>query len=392
MDDEPAVPPIVVFLPGLENSEVNSSLRLAELITLNLTRGPGTYAVEPAPADPAGSPALTDHRRVVRSGSGPVLDLCTADYRTNLRHTSVAGEGIWASIKQVLLGVLYFLSCVKLIWGARRKAKSGLAKTQLWFGFGAAVLLLAWVGVAGYAVAVALDLRPALVTDSERVQDAIALGLTATATWLVLKGRPKLDEATDMIRQVIDYARRQRIVVGATNALRDVLDRILEQDPTRKVHVMGYSFGALVAIDTLFPKDSGRPAPDPRYEDNVVSLITIGCPADFMQLYVTDYLEDRSAAVPAIRWVNVFIPGDVFGSNFVDKDDFVDSRTHEGRAVAGVRPESRRYTDEKLSVWNTFTGRGFALHAGYWDVPELGDCLHHVTDVVLAAQPSVRGG
>lgn len=181
-------PPVVVFLPGIIEAEHNTSLRVAELIAADLTEGPGTFAVEPVPAD-GGLEGATDHYRVIRVGDGPIMDLCTADYRPALRRRSVTGDGLWTWLRQLVWALWYFLRSARLVYGARRRAKSRLARAQLMLGSGAAVLLFLGVLATGYAVGVALGLWGELVTTSERIEDAIAVGI-CTARWWAPRPAP----------------------------------------------------------------------------------------------------------------------------------------------------------------------------------------------------------
>ncbi|HEX8391595.1 MAG TPA: hypothetical protein VF665_04480 [Longimicrobium sp.] len=93
-----------------------------------------------------------------------------------------------------------------------------------------------------------------------------------------------------------------------------LLDRIRSRAGVTydRVHLVGYSFGSVVAIDAVYQDSEVNAA-----FDKVVSLTTIGCPADFIRTYYHDYFVNRCAPAHPVRWVNVFSPADVLASNFV---------------------------------------------------------------------------
>jgi hypothetical protein len=102
---------------------------------------------------------------------------------------------------------------------------------------------------------------------------------------------------------------------------------------------------------------------------------------DFLRLYFPGYPADRECHVRAdMPWDNIFIPADVFGSNFSDRTDTAVAVADAPGAVllAGRRPTSRQYTDQRLTIFNVFLARGFATHTGYWVKPNRANCLHMV--------------
>jgi hypothetical protein len=81
----------------------------------------------------------------------------------------------------------------------------------------------------------------------------------------------------------------------------------------RKIHIVAYSFGSVLALDSFFP--AGR-LPGKRI-GNVQTLITIGCPFDMIRTFWPEYYEHRFALPgPMVDWINVYSPLDVLGSNF----------------------------------------------------------------------------
>lgn len=390
------LPPAVLYLPSLAQSPANSASRIAELIAIKATKREGRYTAEEVRSP---SVCLTDGRRLVRDGSAPVLDIYTVDYRPLLKLPGVAGTGVGAALQRLAFTLVYFIRSLALVLSARRRAKSPIAKWQLIIGFGAVILLLLSVVFTALAVLAALGLWDEPVV-SGNVADAIALGATAFTTWVFFNVRPAVRRAATLIEQLLDYAEDERHAAGVTGILDSALDELLEVDPDRKVHLLGYSLGALVAMDFLFPRKSLLQPLDERHARAIQTLVTIGCPVDFIRLYMPRYTQERDARAPDVCWTNVYIPADVFGSNLVDGDDYAEAadagagasgqEVKSGRQpllqeilIAGQRPCSERYTSERLTFRNIWGRRGFLSHGGYWDEPERENCLHLVMRKVM---------
>ena len=144
--------------------------------------------------------------------------------------------------------------------------------------------------------------------------------------------KEQIRDAATEYASVIDYVahdRRKPTVAGNFAAL---LESVLESGvPYRRVHVLAYSFGSIVAIDCLFQ----RQEPPERFK-RIDALVTVGSPFDIIRSFWPEYFAGRQCAgAEAPRWLNVFSPDDVMSSNFRD-----DSRP-DATASAGVPTGAR---------------------------------------------------
>ena len=348
---------------------------------------------------------ITDGRRIVTEGGAPLLDIYTVAYRHTLPVATLdeTKDTVGGRLRLIALQLAYFLRALLLVFNARKRAKSTASKIQLVYGYGMVLALLLLVVFTVLAVLAALGiLSPPRAGGS--FGDAVAIGLTGITTWLLTKVRPAVRQAAAMGQILFDYAdNRGNIAVDVANCVATAVDCVLEKHPERRIFIVGYSLGALAAVDFLFPRISGRSREDPRVRERIAGLVTIGCPVDFIRLFIPTYLAGRKQLVPNLAWTNVFIAADVFGSNFVDGDDSskladrnrvaAEAETPAGGAVAvdvaGLLPsQTVQYTDEVLSFISILRVRGYATHGGYWSVPGSANCLNEVLDMALTSPPS----
>jgi hypothetical protein len=117
---------------------------------------------------------------------------------------------------------------------------------------------------------------------------------------------------TACVGSYLAYGKGRHEIVGMMARLLEHL-RADEKVEYTRIHVVGYSFGSVVAIDCVY-QDSEMSAAF----DAVTTLTTIGCPADFIRTYWRDYFVSRHGTAHGVRWLNVYSPGDVLASNFMD--------------------------------------------------------------------------
>ncbi|MDJ0806283.1 MAG: hypothetical protein QNJ78_05560 [Gammaproteobacteria bacterium] len=187
------------------------------------------------------------------------------------------------------------------------------------------------------------------------------------------------EAATEFVTAVgyIQAAERKQSVNGQLNAL---LEYVLEKQPAyRKVHVLGYSFGSLIALDSLFPRY--RPA---LHLNRVDSLVTIGCPFDMVRIFWPDYFTRRQApSQGGLEWMNIYSRYDVLGSNFRDDDQeqdaeslfevVVEDRATEAPVSARIKLSPRNFAYDlgmqmgKYPLATVLTFKGFRAHQLYWE-------------------------
>ncbi|HWI41258.1 MAG TPA: hypothetical protein VNX25_07190 [Verrucomicrobiae bacterium] len=151
---------------------------------------------------------------------------------------------------------------------------------------------------------------------------------------------------------------------AVTGPLEDLIDHVAHGDYDQR-HIFAYSFGCIVALDALFTR-GGRSG---HHFSAVTSLATIGCPFDVVRHYLPEYFrERRPAASDAQRWINIYSPADVFGSNFRNDGELGEASVGIG---SGSVPENIAYVDavapEKFSWINILFFIGLRAHGMYWE-------------------------
>ena len=378
------LPPVMIYLPGLPYMEWNSTSRIAELMAIKLSNGPGAFAVEDVRSP---SKLLSNGQRIFEVKDGPILDIFMYDYRRRLQLNNSGGTGVVAALRGFAVAFWYFFRAIAFVLNAGKRAKSAVAKWQLVIGFGLVLVLVLSVVLTGSAVLASVGIwKEPIVTGS--AAQAIALGATAFTVWLFFNARLDIQRAATQIEQIIYYAHDERHAAAVTGGLDGALDDLLEAQPCLKVHLFAYSFGALVAVDFLYPRTSLLQSLDKRHAEAIPTLTCAGYPGDVARLFMPHYLEGRQSRVPNLHWANIFNAADVCGSNLIDGTDFAEepNEKDQGAEVANVRPNDVvRYTDEKLTVWNIWGLKGFFSHMGYWDDADNENCLDKVIEEVLPA-------
>lgn len=114
------------------------------------------------------------------------------------------------------------------------------------------------------------------------------------------------------VHYYLKYGEGKQTLTGKLSLL---VEKIAEQENYESFEIHAYSFGSIIAIDTLFPKNSQNV--DLRIKKEITHLTTVGCPFDFLRVYYKHYFENRNQNQTQIKeWVNVKSALDVLSSNF----------------------------------------------------------------------------
>lgn len=384
----PAPPALdaIIYLPGLGAQWYNRSAaavarRIARALDVTSLTGSARFAVDAPRGGAVPTIVRRDAERELR-----VIDVYRVDYRESLiarwEALNLFARAFFLAL--AILANLPRLAEALLRVGGKGKGKRRGETAQLLYALGILALLSIYMGVLAYAVyqAVVAALPEGLREGAPAAGGAAGRRLTLPQLGVVvLTGlgalRPQVREAltsaaVNYLAQV-HYLRlgdRQDAVVGRLTA---VLEEVAERGRYRQIHLLGYSFGSVVAMDALFP--SGRD-PTPRF-GAVDALVTIGCPFDLVRSLWPDYFTDRRA-LPSVphRWLNVHIPTDVLSSDFADVGGgpaAVELGADSAEVAADSAPPRpgriivyTRGVPGKLGFLEWVGLLGFRLHSAYW--------------------------
>lgn len=187
---------------------------------------------------------------------------------------------------------------------------------------------------------------------------------------------------------VISYLRTGRRRAASVGQALALLDSVAAKSPGyERLRVMGYSFGSLVAVDTLFDENATQAG-----LTRVDGLVTIGCPFDLVRAYWPGYFQARHARTSLTEWINVYGPTDVLGSNF--RDDVKEETATAGIQLASgtdVKPLANIVygrTGRNPNVFESLMLEGFKAHRAYWDAehPDETSCFDLVAKQLVSIQ------
>lgn len=138
----------------------------------------------------------------------------------------------------------------------------------------------------------------------------------------------------------------------------DALEAIVESDRYERITIVGYSLGAIVALDATHL----NPRPPPRIKRRISTLVTVACPYDVVATYWPEYFDrDEPSQLAGLPWHNVYSPKDVLGSDFRLLGDRL------------IQPTTNvAYPAVRSAMADTILLGGLFAHSRYW-APEAPD-------------------
>lgn len=388
----------VIYLPSLFGSSditVDAvARRIAVAFDRNQATGRAKYGVsegnEFAFEGTSRTRLITVERHDPGAAAEPFIDVYGLDYRDTLREKYRERTPARQAISILWLLVSLF---PRFVASVTRASKSRGEKFQIALAGGMLLMISVYlVMLIVTAAATALDLAGAMpapapelaaVTDPAAGAGAQFLEFLASlpplqwaqtaiviVTGLGLMSRQGLKQfVTDT---AVDYAagldylstdQKKPTLIGQFSGL---LETIAESDTDYdRIHVIGFSFGSIIAIDCIFQTS----APTPRFE-RISSLITVGSPFDIIRTFWPDYFSGRSKPPGTLQWVNIFSRNDVLSSNFSDKADAeaVEPEIGMGSAKDMLLPTNLHYGGSATRHLNLLErlNRGRNLHNEYW--------------------------
>jgi hypothetical protein len=152
-----------------------------------------------------------------------------------------------------------------------------------------------------------------------------------------------------------------------------MIERLSEEHPEQQITVIAYSFGSIVTLDALFPTTIGPP----RSFDQVVTLVTVGSPYDFVCAIRPNWKDGRHRPQTPPKWINIYSTIDLMGSNY--RKDTEGPGAEKGlapvKADPGAEPPDDVVMPDANEPWdmhieprwnNLFEFQGFTSHGMYW--------------------------
>ncbi|AYN05149.1 hypothetical protein [Flavobacterium sp. 140616W15] len=166
----------------------------------------------------------------------------------------------------------------------------------------------------------------------------------------------------------ITNGEQSQILLGNLDLL---IEYIAEKEVNPEIHFHAYSFGSILAIDTLFP--IAKIPPSDNIQKLTKLLITIGNPFEFINAYYPTFYNDRCDIMKdRIKWLNIYSIADVFSTNH--RRDNTRGEAEFGIKDISLTPENINYeiTSDKSGLVAFFSLNSIKMHRCYWDKCTIG--------------------
>lgn len=382
MNSETSAPrDAVIFLPGLaaewgDRRLDETALRIAAAFNRNAATAAARFSVKLAVEEEDYAAGCKTRRCTILRSDGaittPVLDLYSFYYQAALRE-QFERRNLALKALFVLVAIIIHVPKVLLALlpgGAR--AKSRRATIQVLQALGILFLLAVYMATLLWALVQTVMALPEMGGEKPSITlPQIVIVVSAMIGTLIPGiGQWTARTAVNYLSLVyyIVFGQGRQDIAGRLSAL---VEHLAEKGALHpRIHMLAYSFGTIVALDSVFPR--GR---DPVVRmKSLDTLITVGTPFDSIRSWWPKYFGERHALAGCPRrWINVYAPSDVLGSNF--RNDEKRGEATESVQLAGGSPgplpENIVYAVgpalDDVSVVGLVTLVGLRAHALYWE-------------------------
>ncbi len=186
----------------------------------------------------------------------------------------------------------------------------------------------------------------------------VALILTAGLTFVLPQLRGRIPEVGAALLAASDYIRLPSEPDKLAGEFAEALETIAARDGHERVQVVTYSFGSLVALDSLFP----HAAPPVRSLDGVDRLVMIGPPFAFARATRKSYFAGRQHGAVPTSWTTYWSRADLISS-----PQPVGPDVNQPVQLGVHAPEVKEYNvGLQLTFANMLSFYGFSSHSLYW--------------------------
>jgi hypothetical protein len=365
----PGVRYAVIFIPGKGTALLDQSLEAVcdrLLVALADSGTEGNFAIgQPQHIRFGPANRRTCRRRsLVRTLSGKAharLDVYGVEYASDISQDYTSKPLILKCLKlfQTVFAFLRYLLPALRHHSSADSTKKSLQMLlavilALLVGTYAVVLMLILAYQAVKAVRPDLHLIPDFVSSILLVLAAI--GFASLTTRL----QQLIDAFVGDYVFMMEYFGRGRHQEQLRRQVSELVNYVNVSERYDDVTILAYSFGAILAIDCLFPSVS---TPE-MHVSRVDGLLTIGCPLDIMRsFWPTHYVNRRSILNPPRRWINFYSPRDVLSSIVTSR---VGPQCEELSAIVCDNIAYPEGTQDKLRWTDVLRLQGVIAHSSYW--------------------------
>jgi hypothetical protein len=409
VEDDAAETPreAVIFVPGLaaewgDHRLEDAADRIAAAFDRNAQTAEATFEVKLAGEKTYARDLKTSVCTIVRrdgAGSASVLDMYSFYYRSTLTER-FEKRNLLSKALLVLGAILIAIpSLIRSLLPGRILGKSRRETFQVLQALGILFLLSAYMGFLVWALIQTVTSIPQFGGRNPSITGAQTITLLGAATGVAFpRIRTWISRAAVSYLSLIYYlmiGEQRQVIAGRFSSLLEYVSEMKRR--YNRISIISYSFGTIVVLDSLFPR--GR-EPGPRVE-LVKTLVTIGSPFDAIRTWWPKYFTDRHAHPSAPhRWINVYAPADVLGSDFRNSPNWRERRKQkrsnqpqgpqepeEGLILAGGKPGPRPSENvvysvnpslEELSRVGVVSLMGLRAHAMYWDARPEAETVYGV--------------